>query len=475
MPIRTSVKHVSRLSASGEMGSAPTPREMMTLQARVIPKFPTAVVGVGGIVIHKENGVYTFSLGEQSGDAINAAVIVSDTPPANAAQGTLWWESDTGKTFLYYYDGNSWQWIQQSSSTGVPGPQGQTGPQGVSGPAGPMGVAGPVGPAGPSGADGATGPAGPSGSSAWTDITGKPSTFPPDIEAVDDRVASLLTAGANVTLTYDDAANTLTINASGGGDGGTAASTTFAPAGNVAATDVQAAIVELDAEKVAKAGDTMTGPLNVNAPLQVNGADVYFTINKPDTSTENIINGSTGGYAVWSFAMGSGAGDDFYLSRFDDAHDYVDSPIYIPRATGLPETTADPTQLLGVATKQYVDAVQTSANGKVAKTGDTMTGPLSVPAGSSTATSINFGVANNGIYSTNPGGNVVFSLAGAIGMAIDNTAMHMFLPINLPTDPTTALQAVTKQYVDNRVATKITVASTAPSSPAVNDVWIDTT
>lgn len=36
-------------------------------------------------------------------------------------------------------------------------------------------------------------------------------------EAVDDRVAALLVAGANVTLTYDDGAGSLTIAASGGG------------------------------------------------------------------------------------------------------------------------------------------------------------------------------------------------------------------------------------------------------------------
>jgi hypothetical protein len=41
-------------------------------------------------------------------------------------------------------------------------------------------------------------------------------------EAVDDRVASLLVAGANITLTYDDVANTLTVasTASGGGSSG---------------------------------------------------------------------------------------------------------------------------------------------------------------------------------------------------------------------------------------------------------------
>ena len=39
-------------------------------------------------------------------------------------------------------------------------------------------------------------------------------------EAVDDRVAALLTAGGNITLTYNDTANTLTIAAAGGSGGG---------------------------------------------------------------------------------------------------------------------------------------------------------------------------------------------------------------------------------------------------------------
>lgn len=39
-------------------------------------------------------------------------------------------------------------------------------------------------------------------------------------ETIDDRVAALLVAGANITLTYNDVANTLTIASSGGGGGG---------------------------------------------------------------------------------------------------------------------------------------------------------------------------------------------------------------------------------------------------------------
>jgi hypothetical protein len=42
-----------------------------------------------------------------------------------------------------------------------------------------VGPAGPTGPQGPAGATGPQGPAGAAGASAWSDITGKPSTFPP--------------------------------------------------------------------------------------------------------------------------------------------------------------------------------------------------------------------------------------------------------------------------------------------------------
>lgn len=39
-------------------------------------------------------------------------------------------------------------------------------------------------------------------------------------EAVDDRVAALLVAGTNMTLTYNDVSNTLTLDAAGGGGSG---------------------------------------------------------------------------------------------------------------------------------------------------------------------------------------------------------------------------------------------------------------
>lgn len=55
---------------------------------------------------------------------------------------------------------------------------GKTSPS-LTGPQGPKGESGPQGPTGPTGPQGPTGPKGDAGASAWGDITGKPSTFPP--------------------------------------------------------------------------------------------------------------------------------------------------------------------------------------------------------------------------------------------------------------------------------------------------------
>lgn len=43
-----------------------------------------------------------------------AATIISDTPPADPIDGQLWYESDTGNTFIWYEDADSGQWVQQN-------------------------------------------------------------------------------------------------------------------------------------------------------------------------------------------------------------------------------------------------------------------------------------------------------------------------------------------------------------------------
>jgi len=45
---------------------------------------------------------------------------ISDTAPAGALPGHLWWESDTGILYTYYNDGTSSQWVAISSGGAVP-------------------------------------------------------------------------------------------------------------------------------------------------------------------------------------------------------------------------------------------------------------------------------------------------------------------------------------------------------------------
>ena len=237
------------------------------------------------------------------------------------------------------------------------------------------------------------------GVTTWTDITGKPSTFPPDPEAVDDRVAALLVAGSNITLNYNDAANSLTINGSGAG---AASGITVTPAGNIAATDVQAALVELDTEKVAKAGDTMTGPLvlptGTAAATTLNfgtaGSGLYFASSAVNVSVSGASKLAVGPTLITASAMvrsidGTAAAPTYAFTNSTGAGMWRAGADIIGWATAgtnrltlsstaltstLPVVLpANPTNLLEAATKQYVDTADAT---KVAKAGDTMTGPL---------------------------------------------------------------------------------------------------
>jgi len=51
---------------------------------------------------------------------INAGVYIGDTAPINPVAGMLWWESDSGNTFIYYDDGSSAQWIQFNIAPPIP-------------------------------------------------------------------------------------------------------------------------------------------------------------------------------------------------------------------------------------------------------------------------------------------------------------------------------------------------------------------
>jgi len=219
-------------------------------------------------------------------------------------------------------------WNAETNIKGPPGLTGPPGPQGadstVPGPAGP---AGPVGPAGPQGEQGVPGPS---------------------------------------------------------SGGGTAVSVTFAPAGNLSATNVQAALVELDNEKVAKAGDTMTGPLvmpitslatattinfggagtglygNAGAIFLAISGVLRFNIGASQFQTTVPMSVPAGAANATSISFGTNV-TGIYGSTTTVSAAVAGNNKATLTATALTMTVpvvlpADPAAALQAATKQYVDA-----------------------------------------------------------------------------------------------------------------------
>jgi hypothetical protein len=236
----------------------------------------------------------------------------------------------------------------------VPGPQGPTGATGATGATGPAStVPGPPGAQGPQGLKGDTGDTGPkgdkgdkgdtgaSGASAWTDITGKPATFPPDPHQ------HPFTA---ITGTLTDAQHGLRGNL-----GMHALATTSVPGFMLDATNdgkpyvrKSAAWYDLTADlagKVDKAGDTMTGALAIAPPTGTPRLDLRSTaavgtlIYMDKAGGSNDIYGAHAGKSRWIVRLGDSAaesggdaGTNFYIYKYADDGSTVSTALYINRS-----------------------------------------------------------------------------------------------------------------------------------------------
>ena len=144
--------------------------------------------------------------------------------------------------------------------------------------------------------------------------------------------------------------------------------------------------------RVAKIGDTMTGNLEIDT------ANSQVVLRSASPSDRAVVY-QTGSNRRWAFYAnaategGSDTGSDLRLDRYSDAGVYINTPFQVTRSDGqitfnssLPilGPSATPTASNHLATKSYVDSTVSSAP-YVLKTGDTMTGALTLP-GPPTAT-----------------------------------------------------------------------------------------
>jgi len=94
-----------------------------------LPDSPTdgQTVQIGTIIYTYDASAGVWNSNSAAGPTLTpATVTTSDTAPTNPNNGDMWFDSSVGKTFIWYDDGTSTQWVQMSPNT-------QTGPAGADG------------------------------------------------------------------------------------------------------------------------------------------------------------------------------------------------------------------------------------------------------------------------------------------------------------------------------------------------------
>ena len=100
-----------------------------------LPDSPTdgQTVQIGTIIYTYDASAGVWNSNSAVGPTLTpATVTTSDTAPTNPNNGDMWFDSSVGKTFIWYDDGTSTQWVQMSPNTQT-GPAGADGADGSSG------------------------------------------------------------------------------------------------------------------------------------------------------------------------------------------------------------------------------------------------------------------------------------------------------------------------------------------------------
>jgi hypothetical protein len=454
------------------------------------------------------------------------------TPPAVPRLGDFWWDTVEGQLYVWYADPNSSQWVAATnrpgpsgpagntiwSGAGAPaaglgqngdfyinttthvifgpkaggvwpgtgtsliGPTGPTGPQGGQGPLGPQGPVGPAGPAGPAGAPSTVpGPEGPQGPQGPVGPTGAASTVPGPAGPPGATGATGPAGPAGPT----GAAGTYQT-----GPGLTINSGTTPPT-----IDVVTPYLPLS-------GGTVTGPVTLNSNFfmqgggiaPVGGAYTYSTyapaLNLP-TGANMFWNAYINPAGTQAFSLAGGAAASIGLSG---------GTVYFSTYTAA----ASPGAALTLASRMTLDNtghLNLTDNTGLTVSGTTvMNAPLVMQASSGVSIILGPGVTGGGDYlqlqAHNIGGGsgnggaialigptwpntpgIVQIYAGTNAGGYKVTVFNIDGTVTLPADPTAAMHAVTKQYVDAHAGgggASISVGAAPPVGPTAGTLWWDT-
>jgi hypothetical protein len=200
-------------------------------------------------------------------------------------------------------------------------------------------------------------------------------------EAVDDRVGALLVAGTNITLSYNDVGNQLTINGASGGTSTTSISDTPPPGPSAGqlwwdsnSGDLLIYYNDGNTSQWISTNGVSTGSYlptiggTLTGDLTINKASPSLYLNKATVSDWATIQSSMAGNLNWVMTLGDGtAAADFTLTSYDDAGVYRSTPLRVDRFNGY-MTVNGGSQATIEARAQYQAAMKItsdSADGKL--------------------------------------------------------------------------------------------------------------
>lgn len=304
-----------------------------------------------------------------------------------------------------------------TGATGPSGPTGATGPAGAQGPAGIQGIQGTTGPIGPTGPTGPTGNAGPPGGGALSGTTNSALT-----NSVTSFAATLSsewpTGTVNSVILVDSELMKLNTVTPGTGQNYTLA-VTRGQFGTTAATHKNNAVLYLRPNGLATQLPSATGTTKVGTSYRAAREDHDHGVTGGTGGGSSTLAGLTD-VAITAPAQGHGLYYNFTTSKWTNSPG-IAGPTGPAGATGATGATG--------AQGPIGPAGATGAQGPTGATGATGPAGTQGPAGIGVPT------------------------GGRIGQAL--------------------VKASTSDY-DTTWGVKITVSSTAPSSPATGDLWMDT-
>jgi len=216
-------------------------------------------------------------------------------------------------------------------------------------------------------------------------------------------------------------------------------------------------------------GAAMTGGLSFGSRGAASATDVTQHLALYGTSNGISITGFRQNYVV------AASNSHVFVINAIDTVTIASTGLTMAATTDI-TLARDPTAVMHAATKQYVDA-RVGGSGYLPTVGGTMTGPLTMTASSainlqavSTTTGIidsdaNYGMLLQGLAGAVADVGIISRVGGATAqIKISSTGLVIINGVQVDTagvttlvsDPTAALHAVTKQYVDTKVAGGVT-------------------